>query len=85
MLRRVVTLGAVILDRCLKLLWVSSDDLVNLLTALEEGEGGHGRNSKLLSDLLLSVDVELIEFNLVCGCLGSKLLVERTVMIWMCQ
>jgi hypothetical protein len=81
----VVTLGAVILDRCLKLLWVSSDDLVNLLTALEEGEGGHGRNSKLLSDLLLSVDVELIEFNLVCGCLGSKLLVERTVMIWMCQ
>lgn len=74
-----------ILDRCLKLLWVSSDDLVNLLTALEEGEGGHGRNSKLLSNLLLSVDVELIEFNLVCGCLGSKLLVERTVMIWMCQ
>lgn len=79
MLRRVVTLGAVILDRCLKLLWVSSDDLVNLLTALEEGEGGHGRNSKLLSNLLLSVDVELIEFNLVCGCLGSKLLVERTL------
>jgi len=54
---------------------VSTNELVSLLTVLEEHEGGHGADAKLLADLGEIVDVDLGEEDvlelLIVGVLGE--------------
>lgn len=40
---------------------VGTRDVVGLLAALEEGEGGHGADAELLGEVGQGVDVELVE------------------------
>lgn len=51
----------VVLDGRLERDGVGADDLADLLTVLEEHEGGHGAHGELLRDLGDLVDVELVE------------------------
>ena len=44
---------------------VGTDDLVDLVAVLEEGEGGHGADAELLGKLGKLVDVELGQVDLV--------------------
>lgn len=41
---------------------IGADNLLNLFTALEEQEGGHGADAQLLGDVGALVDVELDKF-----------------------
>ena len=43
---------------------MGTDDLGNLLTLLEQHEGGHGANPELLRHVLDFVDVDFVEFHL---------------------
>ena len=49
------------LDGGLESLGVGTDDLGDLVTVLEEQEGGHGADAELLSNVGDLVDVELVE------------------------
>jgi hypothetical protein len=44
---------------------LGTDHLVHLLTVLEDDEGGHGTNAKLLSKIGDGVDIELDKVDLV--------------------
>lgn len=44
---------------------VGTDDIANLLAVLEDNEGGHGADAKLLGEVGKMVDVELGEVDLV--------------------
>lgn len=46
---------------------VGTDDLLDLVAALEDDEGGHGADADLLGDLGLLVDVDLEEVDLLAG------------------
>lgn len=48
-------------DGGLESLGVGTNDLANLLAALEEQEGGHGADAELLCNVGDLVDVELVE------------------------
>lgn len=56
-----LSLAEVLLDGSLEGLGVGANDLTDLLTALEEQEGGHGADAELLGDVGNLVDVELVE------------------------
>jgi len=49
------------LDGSLEGLWVRADDLGKLLAVLEEEEGRHGADAKLLGDVGDHVNIELVE------------------------
>lgn len=56
----------------LKSLRVGTEDLLDVLAVLEEDKGGHGFDTDLSGDLLLSIDVDLVEAELVAsGRLGN--------------
>ena len=68
MLRHTLCLADVGLDGSLEGLGVGADDLSDLVTALEQQEGGHGADAELLCDLGDLVDVELEEASVgVCA------------------
>lgn len=54
----------VLLDPCLDGLGVCANNLANLLTILEEDEGGHGTDAEFLCDIGDLVNVELVEASL---------------------
>ena len=49
------------LDGGLEGLGVGTDDLSDLVTVLEEQEGGHGADAELLSNVGDLIDIELVE------------------------
>lgn len=54
-------LGVVALDSRLKRLWVSANNLANLVAVLEEHEGRHSADAELLSYIRDFINVELVE------------------------
>ena len=63
-----VRLLVVGLDGSLESLGVGTNDLADLVTALEQNEGGHGADTELLGNVGDIVDVELEE-----ACVGELL------------
>ena len=62
-----LSLAEVLLDGSLEGLGVGTDDLADLLAALEEQEGGHGADAELLGDIGDLVHVELVELGVGVG------------------
>lgn len=60
-------LAEVLLDGSLERLGVGTDDLTDLLTALEQQEGRHGADAELLGNVGNIVDVELVELGVGVG------------------
>ena len=63
------------LDGSLESLGVGTDDLADLVTALEQKEGGHGADTELLGNVGDLVDVELEE-----ACVGVLLRKPRAAL-----
>ena len=55
------------LNSSLERLWVSTNDLTNLLAVLEQQKGRHGADAEFLGHFWDFVDVELVEAG---GCVG---------------